>query len=59
MQYVKESIGQCSHYRESIKQKSDRITKLDMTFWKYKDALMKAVERTLDDIKYERSEWKT
>jgi hypothetical protein len=49
--YVNESIGQCSHYRESFKEPSDNVTQLDMTFWKYKDELVKAVEKTLNEIK--------
>jgi hypothetical protein len=49
--YVNESIGQCSHYRESFKEPSDNVTQIDMTFWKYKDVLVKAVERTLKELK--------
>lgn len=50
--YINESIGQCSHYRESFKQNSDNETRADMTFWKYKDEVIEAVETVLDELNY-------
>jgi hypothetical protein len=54
IRYLDESIAQCSHYRDAVLKSSDNNTQEDITFWKYKDELVAAVERTLDEMNFVR-----
>jgi hypothetical protein len=46
--YLDESVGQCSLYHSDVI--PDQDSQLDTTFWKYKDELVEAVKRTLDEV---------
>jgi hypothetical protein len=37
-----------------LKEESDNVIQIDMTFWKYKDELVKAVERTMKELKIDK-----
>jgi hypothetical protein len=52
--YADKEIGQCSHYRENLKRKTDANTILDTSLWKYRSRLVEGVERALDDLNVKR-----
>jgi hypothetical protein len=56
--YLNETVGQCSHYRNSPKQPSDKDTMKDKILWKYKDELIRAVETVLNELSFNRSEFR-
>lgn len=43
------NLSQVSHYRNEFKEKSDGIVLPDKKVWKYKDELIKAVKKTIED----------
>jgi Glycosyltransferase family 92 len=42
-----ENVSLVYHFRSSLLHDSDKITKEDLTMWKYKDELIEAVAETL------------
>jgi hypothetical protein len=51
--YLDTSIAQMNHYRDSYLQTTDNNTIMDKTIWRYKDELIKNVEKVLKDTKFE------
>lgn len=50
--YLPESLAQLSHYRDDLKEKSDKMTFEDKTILRYKDELLKAVKKTLTETNF-------
>jgi anaerobic ribonucleoside-triphosphate reductase len=51
--FLNTSIAQMNHYRDNYIQKTDNNTIEDKTIWRYKDELMKNVEKVLKESKFQ------
>jgi hypothetical protein len=49
---VEPAIAQISHYREKVRFRAENNTILDETIWKFKNQLMKAVQKTLNATQF-------